>query len=74
MHDLHTVHAGSVLFDVSVDADVVLTVTTPSAAFDLDDVEPQWLLRCQLRLQLAGGDITVRTGGEGTGIEAALPS
>lgn len=74
LHHLHTVRAGAALFEVAVDSEVHLVVTTPSAAFDLDDVEPQWLLRCQLRLQLADGDITVLTGGDGTGIEASLPS
>ena len=62
-----------VFLEVSVDHAVTFTVTTPSQAYALDDIEPQWLLRSQLRLQLAGGDLSVLTGDAGTGVEAALP-
>lgn len=73
LNQLRHAKAVSAEFDVTVDHTVTLLVTTPSQAFSVDDIEPQWLLRTQLRLQLAGGDLSVRTDGEGTGVEAVLP-
>jgi len=73
LNQLRHAHAPSAEVDVNVDHLVSLLVTTPSQAFSVDDIEPQWLLRSQLRLQLAGGDLRVLGHDEGTSVEAELP-
>lgn len=55
VHHLHSTLAGRCDVMVRVEESVTqLTVSTPSAAFDPTG-DPEWLLRTQLRVELAGG-------------------
>ena len=74
VHHLHTVVAGRCSVDVRVErTGTTVTVRTPGAAFASGDVEPDWLLRSRLRLQLAGGAIQAFTAGDAPSVSFSVP-
>lgn len=73
LHHLHAQTAGWADVDLRTDDGLVLVVTTPSQALTTGTVEPDWMLRCRLRLQLAGGTIRTRAGADASAIEVRLP-
>ena len=74
VHHLHGVVAGRCSVDVRVEATgTTVTVRTPAAALASGAVEPDWLLRSRLRLQLAGGAIQALSAGGGTSVSFCVP-
>jgi hypothetical protein len=73
LHRLHGTLAGYVEVSVDVDPGVTMRVFTPSGAFQLHGAEPDWLLRCRLRLKLAGGSIHQVAADGGSCLEVWLP-
>jgi len=70
---LRNATAGSASVDVSVGPDMILTIWTPSPAFETSDDEPLWLLRSRMRVQLAGGWVEPTTGADGSSLVVRLP-
>lgn len=74
VHHLHSVVAGRCSVDVHVEpAETTVTVRTPVPAFATGDVDPDWLLRSRLRLQLAGGAVQALNSGGGTSVAFSVP-
>jgi hypothetical protein len=73
LHHLHGSVAGWVTVTVEVQPSIQMTLTTPTASFHAGDVEPDWLLRGRLRLQLAGGWIRELPQENGSAVEVWLP-
>jgi hypothetical protein len=72
LHHLHGTLAGYVEVSVHVDSNVTMRVFTPSSAL-VQGGEPDWLLRCHLRLKLAGGSIHEVAADGGSCLEVWLP-
>jgi len=73
LHHLHGTMAGRVHIVVTTTSGLLLQLTTPSNAFAIRDHEPDWLLRCRLRLQLAGGAVTEGPTEAGSAVAVQLP-
>jgi hypothetical protein len=73
LHHLHVTLAGYVQVSVDVDSNVTMRVFTPSDALRVQGAEPDWLLRCHLRLKLAGGSIHEVAADGGSCLEVWLP-
>jgi hypothetical protein len=73
LHHLHGGMAGWVRVTVSTAPGVTMTLTTPSTSIASSGREPDWMLRCRLRLQLAGGHIRDIPVDEGSSVEVTLP-
>lgn len=65
--------AGNAAVEVAVAHGITLTVSTRSASFERGDADPDWLTRCRLRLQLAGGEIRVTAWPSGSAATVLLP-
>ena len=65
--------AGWVQVTVTTDSGVTMTVATQSRALATGGHEPDWMLRCRLRLQLADGTIQEVPDEEGSAVEVSLP-
>jgi hypothetical protein len=73
LHRLHGTLAGCVEVSVDVGPNMTMRVFTPSGAFQVQGGEPDWLLRCRLRLKLAGGSIHEVAADGGSCLEVWLP-
>jgi hypothetical protein len=73
LHHLHGAMGGWVQVTVTTTAGVTMTLTTPSTSFAMSGREPDWMLRCRLRLQLADGHIREVAVAEGSSVEVTLP-
>jgi hypothetical protein len=73
LHYLRSRLAGSASLDVDTSDGVEARLSTPSGALAVADGEPEWLLRCRLRLALAAGSIQLQQLAEGTCVEILLP-
>jgi len=73
LHHLHGTMAGWVQVNVTTTSGVSMTVATQSRALSSATHEPDWMLRCRLRLQLAGGTIEEVPDEEGSAVEVTLP-
>ncbi|MBV8300809.1 MAG: hypothetical protein JOY68_02680 [Candidatus Dormibacteraeota bacterium] len=73
LHHLRSRLAGSASLDVDTSDGVEARLSTPSGALAVHSGEPEWLLRCRLRLALAAGSIQVQQLAEGTCVEILLP-
>jgi hypothetical protein len=73
LHRLHGTLAGCVEVSVDVGPNMTMRVFTPSSAFQVQGAEPDWLLRCHLRLKLAGGSVHEVAADGGSCLEVWLP-
>jgi hypothetical protein len=73
LHHLHGAFAGWVHVTVTTESGVTMTVATQSRTLAVAGHEPDWMLRCRLRLQLAGGTIQEVPDDEGSAVEVTLP-
>ena len=73
LHHLHGTTSGWAQVTVSTGAEVTMHLATQSRSLATDGHEPDWLLRCRLRLQLANGTIREVPDDEGSAVEVTLP-
>jgi hypothetical protein len=73
LHHLHGGMAGWVQVTVTSAPELTMALATPSTSLATSGREPDWMLRCRLRLQLAGGEIREVPADNGSRVLVTLP-